>query len=233
MIATTEKPDTQEQYQTAVNTSNLRIEVDRPNRGDIILAAGMSKSRLGASLLRLYTEWDSSEKLPKLTKKAIETLAATMPTKAGKPNHAKAAETAANWHMHEMKLLMGKLKTLPEVRAAVVWQATVWGISEPEQVTASALLWWLAPTCQTCHGVGWLFKESQPAQICTKCRGSTRGGIPCGEAGRKVVNHLDDCVNVARQSIHGRLRAFSRAGAKKDCTTTKNVDNAAKDGTAC
>jgi len=64
-------------YQSASNTSNLRVEADRRGPGDVIIAAGWSMSRLGMGLLRLHSEWDASEKPPKPTKASIEALVGT------------------------------------------------------------------------------------------------------------------------------------------------------------
>ena len=47
---------TDERYTSATHASNLRVEADRTGQADVIIAAGMSPSRLGAALLRLRSE---------------------------------------------------------------------------------------------------------------------------------------------------------------------------------
>jgi hypothetical protein len=86
MQETTEKPDIGEMYTSATHASNLRVEADRPGPADMIIAAGMSHSRLGAALLRLHSEYDGASKPP-----------------------GKATQTDAT-------LLMVSLKSLPGVR---------------------------------------------------------------------------------------------------------------------
>lgn len=55
-------PDIAEQYASATNTSNLRMEMDadRRSNADILVAAGWSKSRIGTALMRLHTHYDTS-----------------------------------------------------------------------------------------------------------------------------------------------------------------------------
>ena len=57
-MATTEAPDIEEQYISAGDSSNLRVEAERRSDADILIAAGWSASRIGAALMRLYSKPD-------------------------------------------------------------------------------------------------------------------------------------------------------------------------------
>ena len=53
---------TSERYGIATNAKNMRVEADRFSQADVLIAAGWSQSRTGAALIRLYSEWDASER---------------------------------------------------------------------------------------------------------------------------------------------------------------------------
>jgi hypothetical protein len=55
-----DKPGIEEQYEAATNTSNLKQEPERRTSADILRDMAMSASRIGAALLRLRAQWESS-----------------------------------------------------------------------------------------------------------------------------------------------------------------------------
>lgn len=61
-MQTDTKPDIAEQYASATNTSNLRMEMDadRHSDADILIAAAWAKSRIGSALMRLQTKVDTA-----------------------------------------------------------------------------------------------------------------------------------------------------------------------------
>lgn len=126
MLMNDEKRGTEEAYTSAMTSSNLRVEADRPGDADVIIAAGWNQVRIGGALLRLHTEFDASEKLRLAT--AAQFLAAGKTTKE---QRTAAAKEAAEFNLHETGLLLGKLKALPEVRAQAVMQAMKWGMGAP------------------------------------------------------------------------------------------------------
>ena len=69
-MATTEAPDIEEQYISAGDSSNLRVEAERRSDADILIAAGWSNSRLGLALMRLQTKPDR-EGLHKVHEQAV------------------------------------------------------------------------------------------------------------------------------------------------------------------
>lgn len=73
-----ERPGIEESYSSATNTSNLSVEARRRMPADTVIAAGWSRSRLGAALLRLHSEWDGAEKKAKLTEEEVRDLAASL-----------------------------------------------------------------------------------------------------------------------------------------------------------
>ena len=174
------RPDINEQYTVSMNASNLRVEADIRSQADILIAAGWSASRLGAALLRLHSEWDSAEHPRK-----------------GTPIY-----------IHEMGLLLGKLKALPEVRYQLTLQAQRWKIDKPLDVTAAVLIFWLDGVCQECHGVKTVEVKGGRPRTCPACKGSGLGKVPHGDAGRRLVDHIEDCIGRARGSIGRRLHGL-------------------------
>jgi hypothetical protein len=218
------KPDFSEQYAVAIHTSNLKVDMDseRRSNADVLMAAAWSPQRLGSALLRLHSEWDSAEKPRKPTEAAIKSLVGTKqclpqgvrpePNKDGDEvisTIRRAAVFADAWHRHEVAMLLGRLKTLPEVRYQLEMVADKWGYDNPKHVTASVVKWWMDRNCPTCHGVKFEVIEGtgrQSAKLCKSCRGTGEAPIPCGDLGRFMANFIDDCLNRARQSIKHRLR---------------------------
>lgn len=182
MQETQSKPDTSEQYAVATNASNLRVEMDseRRSQADVLMAAAWSASRVGSALLRLHSEWDSAEHPRKVT----------------------------SIYIHEMGLLLGKLKALPDVRHQLALQAERWKFEKPVDVTAAVLIWWLDSTCQDCHGVKTVEVKGGRPRTCPSCKGTGLGKIPHGEAGRRLVDHMEDCICRARGSIGRRLHGL-------------------------
>lgn len=155
--AESDRPGVEERYQTASSTSDMTArggDADRGGPVNIIIAAGWSKTRTGMALLRLHSEFDSSEKPIKPTPASIEALVGTyqrrlsreeprpgIPApKAVKLTPGMAKEHAREWYMHEMSLLFGKLKTLPDAREQITLQALRWGMGRSsDPVTRSDL----------------------------------------------------------------------------------------------
>jgi len=171
---------TEEMYTSATHASNLRVEADRPSQADIIIAAGWSYSRTGMALLRLHSEYDGVE-------------------------HPKAGTRI---YLHEVALMLGKLKTLPEVRAMLIANVEKWKrpVEAPGDLVADVLMWWLGDVCPVCHGVR-RDRAMHHKGVCPTCRGGGKRKLPQGEAGRKLANLIDDSLSAARISIKKRLHA--------------------------
>lgn len=179
------RPDIAEQYTNAMHTTNLRLKTDAPCAADILIAAAWSASRTGAALLRLHSEYDGAEH-PRFS-----------------------VEVGKEAYRHEVALLFSKLKSLPTVRDQIMFQADRWGIERHSHVCMAVLIWWLDRSCCSCHGTKLdLIGGRVSGRICKVCRGSGEDAVPCGEAGRKMANYIDDCLQRARIGIKKRLHPF-------------------------
>ena len=231
------KPDTQERYTAAVNASNLRVhtDADRGSSADMLVAAAWSDDQLGAGLLRLMAEWDGAEKPRRPSKERIEAMAATLDrspalasltgkalevaTKEDARRRGIAAQmTAIKWYTHELGILMGKLKTLPEVRRQVAIRAYKWKNPDPEDIGAAVLKYWLDQLCLVCNGQRFKAIPGTPslsARHCPACQGSGQARPPRGEEGKRLARHLDDCKNIAERSMRQRLSSgWQKTGSR-------------------
>lgn len=169
----------EESYTSATTSSNLRCEPDKRTDLDVLIAAGCTPGILGSALMRLHSEYDSSsEKRPGSQTDAI--------------------------------LLMGKLKSLPRVLEAIEAWAVLRGPAEPKRLAHAVVAHWLDSTCQPCGGRGHEMIAGTPSlgRRCKACQGSGKRKEPMGEAGRKALNLMEDCVNVARDGMRKRLRQY-------------------------
>ena len=144
MLDTNERPDIEERYETASNTSDLTLQLDPDLPGgaaDVLIAAAWSETRLGGALLRLHSEWSASEKPAKPTKEMVKALTGTFqkPLPGMKRRDdgklivltgPEAVQYAAAWYAHEVAMLLQKLKSLPDVREQLILQAMKWRMGE-------------------------------------------------------------------------------------------------------
>lgn len=219
----TEAPTTQEQYACAIHSMNLRVEAGRQGDADLLIAAGWSKSRFGAAMMRLHSEWDSAERrgcrIPrKATRKQIGKAAQEIARRAraekveqAHSDQAKAELAVA--YERELKETMRHLKSLPDARLHLSIKLAMDGHQNAEELAAAVLLHWLAPTCMACCGrksqlVKWSEDELSD-QACGCCGGSGLTPIPGGDVGRAAASYIDDCVDRARQGIQAKLRTSS------------------------
>lgn len=176
-----ESRKTDERYATAITTDNLRSDTrDHAPIGDVdvLTAAAWAPTRLGSALLRLATEYARPVRLQGM-----------------------AASDAI--------LLMGQLKTLPDVRRELALQLEAWGHDKPADGALAIIAWWLHRVCGKCEGRGYDVIPGTArlsAKACKACHGSGESRVPQGDAGRRLANHMDDCLSRARQSIKNRLR---------------------------
>ncbi|MCY1167117.1 hypothetical protein D9M73_70740 [compost metagenome] len=235
-------PTIEEQYSSAIGASNLRVQLDRRSVADMVIAAGMNPHRLGMALRRLAHEWDAVGKPPPPQERNILDMAAKYKRIPGtglvevkthgrdgvevveqmSPLEAAQLE-AARWHAHELGLLFQRLKTLPEVRAALVayfqgratvsWHAPLWfpqeRYDEVPHVVSSVLKWWLSPTCEACHGVKKrvvLGTGRTSSKDCSECKGTGERRVPHGMFGRRVVSHMNHCQREAVAGLRGKFK---------------------------
>lgn len=213
----TKPPDIAERYAISVGASNLRVQAERSSPADMVIAAGMNEHRLGMSLRRLATEWDAVGKPPRPSRANQQAMAAKYPRieNSGMVLHdgqevtptVAAQRDADAWHAHELGLLFQRLKTLPEVRAALVHWAADKGMEGPEHIVGAVLQWWLAPTCHVCHGVKKKVIEGTgrtSSKDCGWCKGSGEEKVPHGSTGLRILWHMKNSMNAAAVDL--RLR---------------------------
>jgi hypothetical protein len=215
-----ERRGIEEMYTSSTHTSDLKVESRVRKPVDDIIAAGWSRSRIGAALLRLHSEWDGCEKPQKATLETIELYtklhAENRWKKAPgvylrivhKKDHLAAKAEADRWYLHELGLLFQKLKSLQDVRAQLIlWCGRV-GMSGGVHKVAAIVSWWLDPTCPTCDGQKWELIPGtgrQSNKTCKFCHGSGEAYLPHGHDGRKMLRFINDCLQAARASMRGRF----------------------------
>jgi hypothetical protein len=216
-------PTAEESYATSAGASNLRVEADRRTPADMVIAAGMNQHRLGLALMRLMTEWDASAKPVPMTAKRIEELSRTYPKQANGLVLAKgrdgkdeevlplvlAQREAAQWHSHELGLLLQRMKSLPFVRDGMLVEARSHGWEEPERIVASVLQWWLHKVCPVCNGSKFKVVAGTGrtgSKACSKCKGSGDRTPPHGWQGRKLLTYINVCRVAAIQGLQGKFR---------------------------
>jgi len=181
MQNTDEKPAVDEQYAVAIHASNLRVQAQKRSQADILMAYAWSPLHLGQSLLRLHSQWDAAEH-----------------PRRGTPVY-----------LHEMGLLLGKLKSLPEVRHQLEIKALSWGIQDAATLTALVLMWWLDRACPLCHGVRWKVIPNTPSlsgRFCPRCHGTGEAHFPADSDAAKLMNYMERCLGSARQVASARVR---------------------------
>jgi hypothetical protein len=228
MLADTkDTPGIEERYEVAGNTSDLRVEADRMGSGDVMIAAGWSSSRVGMALLRLHSQFHASEKPARPTPDFVRGLVGTFQRRLetpvpgllpeGKPKPltaAQAVEYASAWYMHEMGLLLGKMKALPDVRQQVTVQALRWRVGDAEAKAAGIIRYWLSQTCTSCHGLCWQINPGSTTlsnRPCKACGGGGVAQVPHGQEGRRLANWMDSCVEDARGVLKRNLSAYRPA----------------------
>jgi hypothetical protein len=170
----------EEKYSSAIHSSNLRVEADKGGAADVLIAVGWSASRMGAALMRLHTEYEG-------------------------------AGLSRNPSRTDMSLLLSKLKSMADVRREAEIQANTWRMDDAAHVAFSVVLYWLDQRCRACEGRGAKVIPGTPAlqsKPCRVCCGSGKAVTPHGDAGKRLANHLDYCVNAAQQSIKKRLHGM-------------------------
>lgn len=214
-----EAPTTEERYAGATRSSSLRVEADKPGDADYLIAAGWSKSRFGAALMRLHSEWDAAERrgcqIPRqASRKQIAKLAREIATREKSKDVCSEHSSAARQQLEagflsELKETMRMLKMLPEVRLHLALKLALDGNPQAEPLCAPILLHWLKPTCPACSGRKFQLKpwaDELSENVCGGCGGSGHASTPGGEEGKALLKYMEDCLGVARQSIKQRIR---------------------------
>lgn len=219
-----EHPGIVEKYTSATHASSLVVSPDRPGAADSLIAAGWSKSRLGAQLMRLHSEADATSEPLRLPEHTMQVLARTIAEEritaargAGlqgadrvtDADREEARRQAGEWYLREHALRLQRLKTLPEARDQLALWAAASNIGKPLDVATGAIQWWLNSRCHVCHGQRWQVVPGTPklsGRPCNACNGTGNREMPHGVATKLVLAYISDCVNAARESMKQRLR---------------------------
>lgn len=132
------------------------------------------------------------------------------------------------WYEHDVKLALMTMRTLPTLRAALVHHAQSQEWECDETVIADVLLWWLDPKCRTCGGN----REEVVAgtgrtngRICSKCKATgleRQGDPPGGRIGVKIANHINACLQAARQELGEGAKRMRRTMAGESARQKPN-----------
>jgi hypothetical protein len=211
-----EKPGIEERYVSATHATSLVVTAERGGAGDMLIAAGWSGSRVGAALLRLASEWDASEKPLPVRQDGVSALAMELAKQGNRRNPDEndwraARDQAANWLFHENKILLGKLKTLREVREQLGFWVERKSMKGGQDAAATAILFWLDPNCKVCHGRRFETIKDTPTlsgRNCPSCRGSGHRPMRGGVEIPALLGYIEDCASAARQQMKKRLQHF-------------------------
>jgi len=173
-----DRPGIDEQYAGANNTSNLTIDPERKMPGDVIIAAGWSPTRTGASILRLHSEWDGAEHPARPSETDLKLLAGKL--KTFKEVRDQIINQAALWGIED---------PFP-VSVDVLW----WWLA-PTCTACQGRRWELISNTPHLSG-----------RLCYSCHGTGKKRLPHGPAGKRLAIWIDTCVDMARQSMKQRLR---------------------------
>jgi hypothetical protein len=210
MARTAEARSIEEAYATASLTSDMTVfggmvpKDHKTGQSVIILAAGLTKARLGMALIAIRAEWDRCEKPPKRSEAQIEARSKELKDKRGKPDIRRARVEAMVWHARMLRERAMKLRG----RSAVLGLLTDWALLRGVDVDllSPSLFHWLSPTCPACDGLGKLRIPDTPAlgKQCNHCHGTGTWARPLGAA--VIHEHIADAIGKAKAGMAGRLR---------------------------
>lgn len=209
----------EEAYASAMQSSNLRVQVARHGDGDVIVVAGWNRERIGAGLLRLQTEFDRAERprqvrfaefLPALVQEAAAKAKNGRLTQHEKNQlKAQAHRVASELNHAQTSVYLQRLRGFPVMREQLVIQLERWRAEDALTKATQILRWWLEQKCTSCNGRRWLTVEGTGRlsnKACPACKASSEREIPHGQEGRRLVCHIAQCVESWRSRTRKALR---------------------------
>lgn len=161
------------------------------------------------------------------------------------------AAQCTDWHFHENQLRFQRLKTLPEVRAGLLFWVQQKGWEGAEHLVAAILRHFLAPVCPSCRGSGLLMVPGTLgrtiAKRCKECEDSSERGrrnVPYGGRGHRMLEYMQVCLNTAafdlregafrmwRRNEHERGNQRARDDANRLTKVAREAEADAKEDTA-
>lgn len=224
-----EKRGVEEQYTSAMSTSDLRVEADRKCDADIIIVSGWSQGRIGGALMRLHTEYDGSEKprlldfgyfMPDLVRAAAAVAKDGKVSKEEMRRLKKRAHELANkFNVSQLTVFLSKLKSLPEVRTQVTLELLKRGMKDAEPVAVDLIRWWLHQTCPVCNGTKMQTAEGtgrHNGKACPECQGTGKTVSPAEALGRRTASWMDQCVERHRATLCRRVHDRQNVQTKRE-----------------
>jgi hypothetical protein len=178
------------------------------------LARRIASQRIEAEIAKKGTlkrpERDEARAKNTITKADMDLAAAQLKTLTAR---------ATDWTGQENQLRFQRLKTLPEVRRALLHWATERGWEDAEHLIAQVLQRFLSPVCPECDGSGLrvtpgtLGREITmrcKAEACQKDKGMAK--VPYGGRGQRLLDHLEVCKATAAHDLRQGLRKARQPG---------------------
>lgn len=166
-----------ERYISGANATDLTVRSERDGAVEALVSVAWSRSKVGAALLRLHSEWDGAMRSGLRFEQSF-------------------------LRMKSLPEVRGAMFVWALGNAPL--PPTLDRIEEANDLSWSILTWVLDPTCKTCSGTGWVTLANAPKKPCTTCHGTQEAVIPHGERGRAMVAYLESCMYRAKASIKGR-----------------------------
>jgi hypothetical protein len=205
----TDKPDAEELYEVALNTSSLKCDVNKRGAVDILVAGGWSPSRLGMALLRLHSAYDAAEKPERKEALSIKEWKKILHKEEdARRAHAEQRERYEQWYRSELEVLLSRLAAFPTVRLQLTYKAEDWRMENPQEKAAATIRYWLSQHCGACGGTKWQLMpgtQRQSDKPCMVCLGGGFVQAPYGQHGRRLANYMDSCLASARQALKRNL----------------------------
>ena len=171
-----DSPTIEERYTSATTSSNLRCQADVRSDADILIACGLTPGILGSALMRLHSEYDSSER-----------------------RHG--TQTEALLLMGKLKSLPRVLEALEGWAVLRGMDAP----AKLAQAVAAYWLDSKCTACEG-RGHERIAGTPMLGRQCKACRGTGKRKEPMGEAGRVMLSMMEEDVMGARAGIKWRLR---------------------------
>lgn len=203
MLAVTNRPNLDEQYLSATNSSDLTLNPDRTCAATHLIAAGLLGNRMGAALAHLRGDWDGLGKLRKATEAEIMARAAELPKAKGKIDVKRARGEMVVAHARAMRV---RAHSLPGWRPALTIMAEWARLREVDfDLLSPALYHWLVPSCAVCEGRGAIQIPDTPAlgKQCHACNGT--GKTMRSSQAERVDRWLKGCAGKAKADRSGLL----------------------------
>ena len=184
MLSTEDRPSIAERYATAIESSNLRTNLERGCDTDLLMASGWARNHvpekihdglgLGASLYRLRCEFDSAKAVMRLGKalSATDRLLVLIRLKSLAGVKMKLGDEIIAIAVDAGYLNVGDGGEIISTDAE--GKKIGKDLSDAFAVVGRALDVWLSPLCPECDGVGKIGQVGNPQHICGTCGGTGR-----------------------------------------------------------